>query len=188
MAKNKSTTMIVVGLIVVILGGGVLFLLVRHSAKTSPGKTSLAQTTTTTSTTVAPGTVSFPATTPTTVIQFKIPTGDNAVAIQMDYFAGGGGYVTTGDEVNVFALAKGTCSDPTNQPTINLVESNVKVLSVIGQPPAQTGQPGSFLLGVTPSQAEKLVFQQTFNQLYFTLVVPGGAAVALPQLNCATAA
>jgi len=206
MANQKSTTLIALGVAVFVIGGALLFLVVRHSDKKSKSSTNTAASVVTT-TTLAPGTKVFPATTPTTIIQFKIPAGDNAVAVQMSYFSGGGGYVQDGDNVNVYAISKGTaatsgsgattgassasggaagCSGAASSAVV-LIQSNLKVLSVIGQAPAQVGQPTSFLLAATPQVAAQLIYQQTFDSLYFTLTSAGQAAAAPLAVTCTNA-
>lgn len=185
MANQKSTTLIALGVAVFVVGGALLFLVVRHNDHKSP-KTpaSSSAASAVTSTTLAPGTRVFPATTPTTVISFKIPPGENALAVQMAYFAGGGGYVQDGDAVNVFAVTKGACTDPHAPQGVTLIDSNVKVLSVLGNPPSSAGQPTSFLLAVTPTVAAQLIYQQTFNALYFTLTSANEAPASPLAVSC----
>jgi Flp pilus assembly protein CpaB len=197
MANQKSTTLIALGVAVFVIGGALLFLVVRHNDKKTKSPAAAASKVSSVTTTLAPGTRVFPATTPTTIIQFKIPSGENAVAVQMSYFPGGGGYVQDGDSVNVYAVAKPVtaasgnsqaagCSTATSGSVV-LIQSNLKVLSVIGQAPAQIGQPTSFLLAATPGVAAQLIYQQTFESLYFTLTTPGQAPAAPLAITCTNA-
>jgi Flp pilus assembly protein CpaB len=141
------------------------------------------------------------------IISFKIPAGENALAVQMNYFPGGGGYVQDGDSVNVYAVVKApssaastagsgsgsgsgstSCSsDPRTSNSVTLIQTNIKVLSVIGQPPAQVGQPTSFLLAVTPQVAAQLIYHETFESLYFSLTSAGQAPAGASPITCTNA-
>jgi hypothetical protein len=202
MANQKSTTLIALGVAVFVIGGVALFLVVRHNDNKKPKSPAAAASTSSGSgTTLAPGTQTFSqTTTPTTIIQFKIPSGENAVAVQMSYFPGGGGYVLPNANVNVYAVeklppntstgavaaAQAGCA-ATNIGAVVLIQSNIKVLSVIGQPPAQSGSPTSFLLAVTPQVAAQLIYHQTFDSLYFTLTSQGQSPSAPLAVTCTNA-
>ena len=189
MPKKKSTSIIVIGIVVVIIGGASLLLLLRNTKSSSP-KVTLAAPVTTTTTTRAPGAVSVPVATvaPSAPINFKIPPGENGLALQMDYFGGGGGYVQPGDQVNIYTFVNKNCTTANAPALVKLIQSNVKVLSVLSQGPIQVGgQPSSFFVAVSPQQAEQLIFDQKVSSLYFTLTTGTEAPAATTGINCASA-
>ncbi len=188
MGNKKSTTLIALGVAVFVIGGALLFLVVRHNDKKSSKSANLTSASVTT-TTLAPGTAVIPSTPSSTgVIEFKIPSGDNALAVQMDYFNGGAGYVRQGDKVNIYVVAnKGCTSNAATSQLVKLLLSNVQVLEVLGSPPAASGSPGSYLLAVTPQQAEQLIYHKTFDSLYFTLTVPGTPPATTTGITCSNA-
>jgi Flp pilus assembly protein CpaB len=182
MANNKSTRIIAIGVAVFVVGGALLFLVLRGN---NGSKTTVSSPPPTTSTTVA-GSVSIsPVATTTPLLQFKIPTGYNAVAVPMDYFAGGGGYVRTGDQVNIYTVINKDCADKNSPAAVKLLLSNVKVLEVLGASPAPTGAASSFLLALTPQQAEMVIFHEKFEQLYFTLTTNNEANATTTGITCA---
>ena len=184
MANLKSNRIIAVGVAVFIVGGALLFLVLGRG-KTSTTRSQTAVSAPATTTTV-PGSVLIPATPPTTIIQFKIPTGENAVALQMDYFAGGGGFVRTGDLVNIYTVLNKDCANTTAPAAVKLLFSNVKVLETLGSAPAATGAASSFLLALTPQDAEKAIFHARFESLYFTLTTGNAAPATTSGISCAT--
>ncbi|MGH9277685.1 MAG: Flp pilus assembly protein CpaB [Acidimicrobiales bacterium] len=105
----------------------------------------------------------------------KIPDGKTALALSMENVPGVAGFVGAGDFINVYGVAK-------NDPAINggsgitkLVMQNVEVLNVNGAAlAASQGQPGGtglvYLLAVSPTEAEQLIYLNTFQDLYFSLV------------------
>ena len=42
---------------------------------------------------------------------FEVPEGFDAVAVQLDFVAGGAGYVNTGDTINLYAAVQGAAGD-----------------------------------------------------------------------------
>jgi Flp pilus assembly protein CpaB len=189
MANQKSTTLIAIGVAVFIIAGGLLFLVVHNNDKSSKSSKSKTAATTASTTTLAPGTEVFPVQpTPTTEIQINVPKGDNALAVQMSYYPGLAGYVHPGDSVNIYAInSKGTCTTPGNPEVVALIQSNVKVLSVITSPPAQTGLPSTFLLAVTPQDATQLVFLETYDQMYFSLTGSNESPASTSTIDCSNA-
>lgn len=187
MKQSKSTPIIALGVAVFVIGGALLFILLRNDNKSSNSAKPAARTGVAVTTTTAPGGVTFSASPTTTVIQFKIPDGQRALSLQMDYFGGGGGFVRSGDSVDAYVLVNKDCKDPKNGLAVKLVEPNLKVLEAIGQGPAQAGQPTNFLLGVTPQQAERLIFLKNAYQLYFTLTGPNQPAATTTGVTCTNA-
>jgi len=188
MAKRTSTHLILIGVVLFIVGAGLAFALVWHARSgttrhlssrtahpstpaTVPGDTRLA----------APGTPAGP-------LPFAIPAGQTALAVQMQYFAGGGGFARAGSLVDIYAVIhphsalpppRGQSgAQPPSPPTVKLVLANVRVLEALGSPPAATGQPGSFLLALTPDQAEEVIFYASFDSLYMSLVPENAAPAA----------
>ena len=184
-ARNKSTPIIALGAAVFVVGAALLFLLLRNDNSSKPRPLAKSGAAAATTTTAATGGVTFSAAPPTTAIQFKIPDGQQALSVQMDYFGGGGGFVRAGDTVDVYAIINKDCKDPKTFPlAVKLVEPNIKVLEVIGQPAGQTGQATNFLLSVTPQQAEQLIFLKSGFSLYFTLSTPNQPAPATTGITC----
>jgi Flp pilus assembly protein CpaB len=181
MSNSKSTRIIAIGVAVFVIGGALLFLVLRGGGSSKAKSPSVA--TATTSTTVA-GAVTFPATTPTTLIQFKIPAGQNAVAVPVDYFAGVGGYVRPGDQINIYAILNKDCTDAKFPSAVKLIFSNVKVLEVIGTPPAASGTAASYLLALSPQDAERLIYNAKFGGLYFTLTTNNEPAATTTGVSC----
>jgi hypothetical protein len=185
MANAKSTRIIAVGVAVFVIGGALLFLVLGRSSTSTP-KVQTAVSAPATTTTV-PGSVYIPATPPTTIIQFKIPTGLNAVALPMDYFAGVGGFVRPGDVVNIYTLVNKDCATTTTPAGVKLILSNVHVLEVLGSPPAAAGAASSYLLALSPQDAEKAIFNAKFYGLYFTLTTGNEPAVSTTGISCSNA-
>ncbi|MHB8466214.1 MAG: RcpC/CpaB family pilus assembly protein [Acidimicrobiales bacterium] len=185
MSNSKSTRIIAIGVAVFIVGGALLFLVLRNGGS-SKAKTPSAVVSTT-PTTVA-GAISFPSgATAAPVIAFKIPEGQNAVAIPMDYFAGGGGYVRSGDLVNIYALFNKDCASKEFPAAVKLLKSNVRVLEVLGSPPAASGAASSYLLALSPQDAERLIFNAKFAGLYFTLTTNNEPAASTTGITCSNA-
>lgn len=125
-----------------------------------------------------------------------IPDGKTALALQLGWVQGVGGFVGSGDRIDVFGVVK----DGPGSPSAKLIMQNTEVLNVnVSGQTATAAQPVSgdtkpiFLLAVTPQEAERLVYLTSFQQLYFSLVskdapavgpTPGsGVADALKQLS-----
>jgi len=105
----------------------------------------------------------------------KIPEGKTALALQLANVPGVAGFAGAGDRINIYGVVK-PGADP-KQPggAAHLIMQNTEVLNVNGTTLAATqGQPGGaglvYLLAVTPTEAERLVFLSTFESLYFSLV------------------
>ncbi len=110
-----------------------------------------------------------------------IPAGKRALALEIQPLAGVAGFVGSGDRVDIYGVVK---SEP-NPPSVRLVVQGVDVLSVNGAGlPAAQGQPGSpnliYLLAVTPVDAERLIYLNEFEKLYFDLVPKGEGPVKTP--------
>ncbi len=110
-----------------------------------------------------------------------IPPGKRALALELQPVAGVAGFAGAGDRVDVYGVVRSEGTPP----AVRLVLQGVDVLNVngTGLPTAQ-GQPGSpnliYLVAVTPTDAERLIFLSEFEKLYFDLVPKGEAPVKTP--------
>lgn len=112
---------------------------------------------------------------------FVIPPGKRALALELPPLPGIAGFAGAGDRVDVYAIAR---SEGT-APGVRLVLQGVDVLNVNGTGlPAAQGQPGSpnliYLLAVTPADAERLLYLNDYEKLYFDLVPKGEGPVTTP--------
>ena len=110
-----------------------------------------------------------------------IPAGKRALALEIAPLPGVAGFVGAGDKVDVYGIAK----TADGQGIVRLVLQGVDVLNVNGTGlPALQGQVGSpnliYLLAVTPVEAERLIYLNEFERLYFDLVPKGEGAVKTP--------
>lgn len=119
---------------------------------------------------------------------FEVPEGHEAVAVQIDFVAGGAGYVNAGDRINLYGLYTTALSGrPT--PRAELLLTNIEVLDVDlsiaprrgtsptdpSQPSAQraSGSTVTYLLALRTADAEKVIFTTEFASFYATLVGDG---------------
>lgn len=117
-----------------------------------------------------------------------IPPGKRALALEISPLNGVAGFVGAGDRVDVYGITKAldaTAPTVSAAPTVRLVLQGVDVLNVNGSPlPALQGQVGSpnliYLLAVTPAEAERLIYLNEFEKLYFDLVPKGEGPVKTP--------
>lgn len=114
----------------------------------------------------------------------EIPEGKQAVAVQLDFVPGVAGYVGAGDVVNVYAL--GTSPDGQE---VNLVLSNVEILDVsLEVTPRRaasdqaverlTGNAITYLLALDPLQAARVIYDTSYQNLYFALAKEGAPPVS----------
>jgi Flp pilus assembly protein CpaB len=173
MAMRRSTQMLVLGLAVFIVGAGVV--LVSLMGSNGKGSPSVASTTTTTiqaGTVVVPGVASAPA-------GFTIPDGKQAVAIQVPFVPGLGGFAKAGDTVNVYAnIEKGQTDQP--PPVTRLILPGVQVLAVTAPGPGTEAGNATYVLALDAGQAEQAIFFAKFESLWLTLVPKGQAKQSTP--------
>jgi Flp pilus assembly protein CpaB len=157
--QRRSTTIFIIGLLTLVLGAATTFAALHGSqaaadtAGSAKGKGG------------AGG-----AAVPGQPTAFTIPAGKQALAVALDPVAGTAGTASAGSHINVFAAV--TDKRPEGETHVaRLVTQDVPVLSVAA--PA-TGGSSTFVLAVTPAQAELLVFHASFSKLWFT-VLPAGA-------------
>ncbi|MFZ6002393.1 MAG: Flp pilus assembly protein CpaB [Actinomycetota bacterium] len=119
---------------------------------------------------------------------FVVPEGHEAVAVQIDFVAGGAGYVNAGDRINLYGLYTSALSGRP-APRAELLLTNVEVLDVDlsiaprrgtsptdpSQPSAQraSGSTVTYLLALRTVDAEKVIFTTEFASFYATLTGDG---------------
>ena len=118
-----------------------------------------------------------------------IPPGKRALALELAPLPAVAGFAGAGDHVDVYAVTTG--QDAASR-AVHLVLQGVEVLSVngTGLAPAQgqpTGPDFVYLLAVTPTEAERLIYLSEFEKLYFDLVAKGEPPVATPGAGPAQA-
>lgn len=129
----------------------------------------------------------------------QIPDGFDGVAVTIDYTPGGAGYIAPGDTVNLYGLfaggdasAAGVGGDAAaaqpgaaRLPRTELILTNVLVLDVSAQQGTSlqnndpetgqsagrqaTGTPLTYLLALTPTDAERVIQMTSFAGLYLSL-------------------
>src|SRR5260221_7272405 len=167
MAAKRSTQMTIIGVSVFIIGAGLVFLGL-HSKKAAPATNagpapaqSVPAGTTSTLTTAGAGQTGVP---------IVIPDGYSAVAVKLDHVAGLAGHVSPGDLINLYATVKsGAAIKGLTPPFSKLVLSKVRVLDVNGLAADGSGDP-TFLLSLTPADAERVVFFAKFESFWAALV------------------
>lgn len=113
--------------------------------------------------------------TQTRIGTLRIPPGMTALALQLENVPGVAGFAGAGDRIDIFGVVRAVDGATSG---VRLVMQSIEVLSVNGTvlAPAQ-GQPGGaglvFLLAVTPTQAEQLIYLTSFERLYFSLIPEG---------------
>ena len=173
MGKNRSTILIAIGAAVFVVGAGLAFLAVRsNDGDSSPRVQTAAAAAPQAGDVTAPGAA---------VPSFEIPKGKQALAVQVDYVRGVAGYVKAGDKVNVFGTVKPGSPPPKGltNPVAKLLLPDVQVLSV-SAPGVATGGPTTFVLALNPTDAEQVVYFQTFEGLYLSLARSDQGAVTTP--------
>ena len=184
MARNRSTVLIAVGVAVFVLGTSMAFLLVHGNKKSSSSKanTTAAQTQLPAHTNLAAAAATTPATT------LDIPDGMEAVAVQLTFVPGVAGYVHNGDNVNIYGVFK--ADQPAGGPKVPAVKlalSNVKVLSVTSPAPGADNGAATYLLALTPPQAEQVMYLASLQSLYMSLTRKGAPPASTPGHNISNA-
>jgi Flp pilus assembly protein CpaB len=110
-----------------------------------------------------------------------IPPGKRALALELSSMAGVAGFAGAGDKIDIYGIAKGENTPP----AVRLVMQGIEVLKVNGTGlAAAQGQPGSpnlvYLLAVTPAEAERLIYLNEFEKLYFDLIPKDDPPVKTP--------
>jgi pilus assembly protein CpaB len=112
------------------------------------------------------------ATTTATTNGLAIPAGKNAITVTAPVPQAVAGYVSAGDLVNIYMTTKG-------DPSARLLLSHVAVLAIVpaNTPKIAAAAPPTtdvnFTLALSPQDAEKVIFAQTYEALWYGLVHPG---------------
>ena len=111
-----------------------------------------------------------------------IPAGRNAITVTSPVPQAVAGFVSAGDLVNIYLTTK------IGDPGARLLLSNVTVLAVVPANTPKAAAPAPlttdvfFTLALSPQEAEKVVFAQTYEALWYGLVHPGdGPATSAGQ-------
>jgi pilus assembly protein CpaB len=121
------------------------------------------------------------ATTTASTDGLAIPAGKNAITVTAPVPQAVAGYVSAGDLVNIYMTSK-------SDQSARLLLSHVAVLAIV---PANTPKIAAaaapttdinFTLALSPQDAEKVIFAQTYEALWYGLVHPGdGPATSAGQ-------
>lgn len=123
--------------------------------------------------------------------EFKIPEGKQALAVALDPVAGTAGVAKAGSHIDVFAAVTKKADGGPATNAARMIIQNVEILEVQtstplntasaavskDQPTAATSSSTVFVLAVTPTQAEKLVYHAAFSRLWFSVMADGQAPV-----------
>ena len=169
MARNRSTALIAIGAAVFVVGAALTFLAVRDDGDDSKVTASAPAAS---STAAATGQPAATAAAPVTV---KVPSGKEAVAVQLPVVPGLAGYAKVGDTVNVYGTFKE--HQPINSvkgpPLAKLVLPGVEVLAITAPPAGAEGGNATYLLAVNPGDAEKVVYLGSFEGIWMSLTAEG---------------
>jgi Flp pilus assembly protein CpaB len=176
MAKSRSTLLITIGIGVFIVGTGLAFVASRGGGGSSTPQVQAAA-----PAAPKPGDVTQPG---VVAPVFSIPAGRQAVAIQLGRVQSVAGLVKAHDRVNLFGTVKGNSPPPKPNlaptPAVKLVLSDIEVLATT--PPPATAPDGltTFVLALTPAEAEQVVYLQSFEGLYLSLARTDQGVVQTP--------
>ena len=166
MARNRSTALIAIGAAVFVVGAALTFLAVRDDD--SDKVTASAPAASTATAGAQPAGTTAPAT-------VKVPSGKEAVAVQVSHIPGLAGYAKVGDTVNLYGTFKE--HQPINAakgaPLAKLVLSGAEVLAITAPPVGTEGGNATYLLAVTPGDAEKVVYLASFESIWLSLSADG---------------
>lgn len=160
--SKRSAQLVVIGVAVFVIGAALVFLASQRSAHGRPAATSMVQSQ---NGTTAGGSLHVSPT-------VTVPGGKIALAIDMPAASGLDGWAKPGELVDVYALVRsGPNVGGHTPPYSKLVLPKVPVLDV--KPGGSNGS--SYLLAVTPSDAERLTFYARFESLWLALANPSDA-------------
>jgi Flp pilus assembly protein CpaB len=163
--QRRSTTIFLIGMLTLVLGTATTFAALRGPKRAAAD---------------TPRTAKAPV--PAGLV---IPEGRQALAVALDPVAGTAGTAHAGSRINVFAAVVEKNPD---DKAARMVLQDVEVLRVdtAALAPAAAPATTTYLLSVTPAQAEKLVFHAAFSKLWFS-VLPAGAKPVPPTPGVDTA-
>lgn len=162
---RRSSKLVAIGAAVFVAGAGLVFIGLRRSpapSQPAQGPTTVVTSPSAEADVVAQGAATAP------LSSVKVPSGFEAVAVQLEQVPGLAGYAQPGNLINVYATVKGGKPVARLEPPYSkLVLTKVRVLDVAGG--GEAGDP-TYLLALAPSDAERLIFFAKFESLWFTLV------------------
>lgn len=171
MARNRSTALIAIGAAVFVVGAALTFLVVRDDddskvTASAPAASSSAA-------------AAQPAPTAAVPLPVKVPTGKEAVAVQVPTVPGLAGYARVDDEVNVYGTFKDRQPNAgvKGPPLAKLVLSGATVLAVTAPPAGAEAGNTTYLLAVNPGDAEKVIYLASFEGIWMSLSADGAPAL-----------
>jgi hypothetical protein len=168
MARSRSTKLIALGVAMFVFAGA-LAVLATRGGDDKPSKAATSSDAPSVTIRQAAESTAAPA-----VTAVKIPTGKEALELNMPAVQGLAGYTKTGDRVNVYGTFKDKQPNAAvkGPPLAKLVLSNVEVLSAVNN-----GANVTYVLAVNPNEAEQLIYLSSFEAIWMTLVRDGAPAV-----------
>lgn len=169
----RSNRLLIAGGAVTLLGIG-LALVVALGQGPSPDRSEVAAPP---AAATASGTTSEASVTPVVATDedgepiFDVPEGMEAVAITLEFQRSIAGLVAPGDRVNVFGVFASTEVEITDGvPGVRRILADVPVLSVTGAEHASNGGAPTVVLALEPDEVETVIWTQTAESLYLSLV------------------
>jgi Flp pilus assembly protein CpaB len=169
MASSRSTKMIAVGMAMFVFAAALAVLAMRGGDDDAGSASSSTDAAPTVS--VKPAAESTPA---PAVTALKIPNGKEAVEISVPAVQGLGGFTKAGDRVNVYGTFKDRQANSAVKgvPLAKLILSNVEVLSAVNN-----GATVTYVLAVSASEAEQVIYLASFEGVWLTLARDGAPIV-----------
>jgi Flp pilus assembly protein CpaB len=170
MARSRSTKLIALGVAMFVFAGALAVLAMR-GGDDKKDTTSAATSGDAPSVTIRQAAESTPTPAVTPV---KIPTGKEAVQVQLPAVQGLAGYAKVGDRVNVYGTFKDKQPNAAvkGPPLAKLILSNVEVLSAVNN-----GSNATYVFAVNPNEAEQMIYLASFEGMWLTLVRDGAPVV-----------
>ncbi|HUQ62134.1 MAG TPA: Flp pilus assembly protein CpaB [Acidimicrobiales bacterium] len=117
-----------------------------------------------------------------------IPAGKRALSLKLGSVQGVSGFVAAGDRIDVYRVSKSEVLEPLPPAYVELALQGVEVLKVddgaAAGADAAAAQPKggdlTFLVAVSPEDAEKLIYLTEFEHMYFDLVPRDSPTVQTP--------
>lgn len=186
MARNRSTALIAIGAAVFVVGAAFTFILLRDDGSDSK-VTAAAPAAPAAQEGTAPAAQPGPGTAPAV----KVPAGKEAVAVQVPTVPGLAGYAKAGDRVNVYGTFKDRQPNAGARgvPLAKLILADASVLAVTAPAAGAEGGTATYLLAVSPGDAEKVIYLASFEGIWLSITPDGAPAIGnTPGRNAANAA
>lgn len=183
MARNRSTALIAIGAAVFVVGAALTFVLVRDDGDSKVSASAPAAQSAGEGAAVAPAAPAVPV--------VEVPTGKEAVAIQIGTVPGLAGYAKVGDRVNVYGTFKDRQPNVAAKgvPLAKLILADASVLAVTAPPAGAEAGSTTYLLAVNPGDAEKVIYLASFEGMWMSLTAEDAPAITgTPGRNAANAA